>query len=132
MTHTPPQHASKCCACAGRSKTSAPRSKASAPRCKKIKSKRLPPTYDACAMAVRSASRSRDGWLLGCLLVLYIKGARGFYPPSLAKTVLFGRDRFYTAHFNSISNINRTLTSRENFFNSFTYPAFVLKRVFFA
>ena len=47
-------------------------------------------------MAVRSASRSRDGWLLGCLLVLYIKGARGFYPPSLAKTALFGRDRFYT------------------------------------
>ena len=71
-------------------------------------------------------------WLLGWLLVLYIKGARGFYPPSLAKTVLFGRDRFYSAHFNSISNINRTLTSRENFFNRFTYPAFVLKRVFFA
>jgi len=104
------------------------------------RSKRLPPTYEACAMQVRSASRSRDGWLLGCLVawllgclvVLYIKGARGFYPPSLAKTVLFGRDRFYSAHFNSISNINRTLTSRENFFNRFTYPAFVLKRVFFA
>ena len=92
------------------------------------------PLHDACAMQVRSASRSRDGWLvawlLACLVVLYIKGARGFYPPSLAKTVLFGRDRFYTAHFNSIGYIDRTLTSRENLFDGFTYPAFVLSGVF--
>ena len=32
------------------------------------RSKRPPPTYDACAMQVRSASRSRDRWLVGCLV----------------------------------------------------------------